>query len=150
MFPANAAEGISPVVLYAALGTCGTFIILLIVLAVILLRCKSSGNVLVVENPRSDRKNYHKSDLAGAAVREKLNPPPPDLWIGHDQLELKGIDGDETVDTTLARSTSPDYRSASSMDRTRNYGVLAYSGEQKFQRFCLLFADSVIFCSKFL
>lgn len=118
--------------LYAALGTCGTFIILLIGLAVILLRCKSNGNVIVVENPRTDRKNYLKSDVAGSAAREKLNPPPPDLWIGHDQLELKGIDVDETVDTTLARSASPDYRSASSMDRTRNYGVLAYSGKYNF------------------
>ncbi len=76
----------------------------------------------------NERKNYLKSESGGTSTREKLNPPPPDLWIGHDQLELKGIDGDETVDTTLARSTSPDYRSASSMDRTRNYGVLAYSG----------------------
>ena len=88
--------------------------------------------MLVVANqdPRlvTDRKNYLKTD-GGTSTREKLNPPPPDLWIGHDQLELKGIDGDETVDTTLARSNSPDYRSASSMDRTRNYGVLAYSGK---------------------
>ena len=59
--------------------------------------------------------------------REKLNPPPPDLWIGHDQLELKAMDGDETGETTLSRST-PDYRSASSMDRSRNY-VMPYSGK---------------------
>ena len=85
--------------------------------------------VVANQDPRlaTDRKNYLKTD-GGTSTREKLNPPPPDLWIGHDQLELKGIDGDETVDTTLARSNSPDYRSASSMDRTRNYGVLAYSG----------------------
>ena len=66
-----------------------------------------------------------------------------DLWIGHDQLELQGLDGDETVDTTLARSASPDYRSASSMDRTRNYGVLAYSGTT-----LLRFSDNVLIQSK--
>ena len=60
-------------------------------------------------------------------LREKLNPPPPDLWIGHDQLELKDISDeasglsaicDETGETTLTRST-PDYRAT--MERTRNY-----------------------------
>ena len=51
--------------------------------------------------------------------------PPPDLWIGHDQLELKDISDengsaicDETGETTLTRST-PDYRAT--MERTRNY-----------------------------
>jgi len=52
-----------------------------------------------------------------------------DLWIGHDQLELKGIEEDETLNTTLARSASPDYRSASSMDRTRGYPLHPYSGK---------------------
>ena len=60
-------------------------------------------------------------------LRDKLNPPPPDLWIGHDQLELKDISDeasalsaicDETGETTLTRST-PDYRAT--MERTRNY-----------------------------
>ena len=77
--------------------------------------------------------------------REKLNPPPPDLWIGHDQLELKAMDGDETGETTLSRST-PDYRSASSMDRSRNY-VMPYSGTllhaEKFFRFSSCYIDII-------
>ena len=56
--------------------------------------------------------------------------PPPDLWIGHDQLELKELDGDETTET-IARST-PDYRSGASSivdgGRTRNY-ITPYSGK---------------------
>jgi hypothetical protein len=85
---ANNAEAISPVVLYAALGTCGTFIVMLIVLAVLLLRCRSN-NVLLVDNTdlRPERKNYLKTD-GGTGTREKLNPPPPDLWIGHDQVPI--------------------------------------------------------------
>ena len=70
-------------------------------------------------DPRSN-KNYHHSEAINAATRDKLNPnshpPPPDLWIGHDQLELKDISDengsaicDETGETTLTRST-PDYR----------------------------------------
>ena len=73
-------------------------------------------------------------------MREKLNPPPPDLWIGHDQLELKDISDeasglsaicDETGETTLTRST-PDYRAT--MERTRNYIQNSqYSGKSFFE-----------------
>jgi hypothetical protein len=85
-YSGNNAEGISPVVLYAALGTCGAFILMLVVLAVLLLKCRS-GNVLVVANPdpRSDRKNYLKTD-GGTSTREKLNPPPPGINL---KLNLK-------------------------------------------------------------
>ena len=55
-----------------------------------------------------------------------MNPPPPDLWIGHDQLELKDISDegnsaicDETGETTLTSRSTSDYRAT--MERTRNY-----------------------------
>ena len=76
--------------------------------------------------PRSN-KSYHQAEALTSGARDKLNPshpPPPDLWIGHDQLELKDLSDeasaicDETGETTLTRST-PDYRAT--MERTRNY-----------------------------
>jgi len=45
----NSGEGVSPMVIYAALGTCSGFIIILVVLAIALLKCRTT-NVLVVEN----------------------------------------------------------------------------------------------------
>ena len=72
----------------------------------------------------------HGNSVTGT-LRDKLNPPPPDLWIGHDQLELKDLSDeasalsaicDETGETTLTRSimsNEPDYRAT--MERTRNY-----------------------------
>ncbi len=74
--------------------------------------------------------------------KERLNPPgaPAELWLGHDQLELKALeeDADETGDTSIARSTpTVDYRSASSMDRSRNY-IMPYSGQ-----FGIVFCNTV-------
>ena len=121
----NNGNGISPIVLYAVFAVGAGIIIVLVVGAIVLLRCRSHES----SNDRGDRgnKSYHGHPGAGTHdrdQREKLNPPPPDLWIGHDQLELKAIDGDETGETTLSTS---DYRSASSMDRSRNY-IIPYSG----------------------
>ena len=96
----------------------GAGIILVLVIGsfvLIRMKCQSAQ----ANDPRSN-KNYHHSEAINAATRDKLNPnshpPPPDLWIGHDQLELKDISDengsaicDETGETTLTRST-PDYR----------------------------------------
>ena len=126
----NDNNGISPLVLYVIFGVGAAVIIVVVVAAVVSLRCQRQSH-----DPRSnDRGN--KSYLQPSHVnnmgtierdqREKLNPPPPDLWIGHDQLELKAMDGDETGETTLSRSTH-DYRSNSSIDGSRNY-IMPYSG----------------------
>ena len=121
---------ISPVVLYVIFGVGAGIIIVVVVAAVLSLRCRTPDS----RNDRGDRGNKPYLQSAHPVCttndrdqREKLNPPPPDLWIGHDQLELKAMDGDETGETTLSRST-PDYRSASSMDRSRNY-IMPYSGK---------------------
>ena len=113
----------SPVVLYAILGVCAGIILMLIVGGVCLIRCKLCKK----SEPQNlaSNKSYLIGESSASGQREKLNPPPPDLWIGHDQLELKEMD--ETGETSLARST-PDYRSASSMDRSRNY-INPYSGK---------------------
>ena len=134
----NNGNGISPIVLYAVFAVGAGIIIVLVVGAIVLLRCRSHES----SNDRGDRgnKSYHGHPGAGTNdrdQREKLNPPPPDLWIGHDQLELKAIDGDETGETTLSTS---DYRSASSMDRSRNY-IIPYSGRY----FCMYIYTHFLF-----
>merc|ERR1719219_3382264 len=57
------------------------------------------------------------------SMREKLNPPPPDLWINHDQLELKSIDSgqdDTRRGSSMLRSTPLDlHGSSSTLDRSR-------------------------------
>ena len=117
---------VSPMVLYAILGVCAGIILVLVVGGVFLIRCK------VCKKDEVNRQVNNKSYMSGQdPLTEKLNPPPPpDLWIGHDQLELKELDGDETTET-IARST-PDYRSGASSivdgGRTRNY-ITPYSGK---------------------
>ena len=123
---------ISPLVLYVIFGVGAAVIIVVVVAAVVSLRCRTPDSRT---NQRVERTNkpylqpVHPSSASGDRdQREKLNPPPPDLWIGHDQLELKAMDVDETGDTTLSSRLTPDYRSASSMDRSRNY-IMPYSGK---------------------
>merc|ERR1712223_943011 len=122
----SAKDGINPIVLYAVFGIGAGIILVLVIGSFVLIRMKCQS--AQANDPRSN-KNYHHSEAINAATRDKLNPnshpPPPDLWIGHDQLELKDISDengsaicDETGETTLTRST-PDYRAT--MERTRNY-----------------------------
>ena len=125
-------QDVSPIVLYAIFGV-GTGIILVLVIGVFfMLKYKCAQNS--ANEPRNN-KNYHQNENMTNGTREKLNPPPPDLWIGHDQLELKDISDeasaicDETGETTLTRST-PDYRAT--MERTRNYiNNSQYSGIER-------------------
>ena len=114
-------ESISPIVLYAVFGIGAGIILVLVIGSFVLIRMKCQA--AQPNDPRTN-KNYHNAEAISAATRDKLNPPP-DLWIGHDQLELKDISDengsaicDETGETTLTRST-PDYRAT--MERTRNY-----------------------------
>ena len=122
---------ISPLVLYVIFGVGAAVIIAVVVAAVVSLRCRTPDPRTHDRGERGNKPYLQPSHPSSVSTdrdqREKLNPPPPDLWIGHDQLELKAMDGDETGETTLSRST-PDYRSASSMDRSRNY-IIPYSGK---------------------
>ena len=137
--PEKVQNGVSPLVLYAVFGV-GAGIIFVLVVGVILVmkyKCQSAP----ANEPRTN-KTYHNVEAVGNGTREKLNPPPPDLWIGHDQLELKDLSDeasasaicDETGETTLTRST-PDYRAT--MERTRNYIQNSqYSGNIGVKRDC--------------
>ena len=139
---------VSPVILYAVAGVgAGIIIVVIIGAAVLVHRCgKRSAQAEALDRLN---KSYVNGNAGGGAdgtlLKERLNPvggpnggpeglknpPPPDLWIGHDQLELKSMpeEGDETGETSIARSTpTVDYRSASSMDRSRNY-IHPYSGK---------------------
>ena len=129
-------QNVSPAVLYAILGVCAGIILVLVIGGVFLIRCKvckksepSQAGGHSSGGHQSNNKSYLVTDPGNLAQREKLNPPPPDLWIGHDQLELKELDGDETGDTSIAARSTPDYRST--IDRSRNY-IQAYSGTINF------------------
>ncbi|XP_059093555.1 neogenin-like isoform X2 [Tigriopus californicus] len=134
--PAN--QEISPVILYAVAGVASGIIILVVIGAVfVVLRCTRSNSSAPGPSGQGNKRQNHNGNkpyLNGeiGSQRDKLNPPPPDLWIGHDQLELKAmsdVDPDETGETSIARSTPIDYasgRSMSSIDRGRGYGM-AYS-----------------------
>ena len=124
-------DEVSPIILYAVAGVgAGILIVVVIGAAILIHRCgQSSGAAAVVAGDRLNKNSYMSSESTLGGQKDRLNPPPPDLWMGHDQLELKSMDdGDETGETSIPRSTPVDYRSASSMDRSRNF-ILPYSGE---------------------
>ena len=133
-------ENISPIVLYAVFGIGAGIILVLVIGSLVLIRMKCQA--AQPNDPRTN-KTYHNTEAINATTRDKLNhpAPPPDLWIGHDQLELKDISDengsaicDETGETTLTRST-PDYRAT--MERTRNYVQNGqFSGENFYPLVC--------------
>ena len=120
---ASSSEEISPVILYAVAGV-GAGIIIVVVIGAFLIVSRCSKSRVPEANDRHN-KSYLNGELGNQ--RDKLNPPPPDLWIGHDQLELKAmsdVDVNETGETSIARSTPIDYATSarsmsSTIDRTR-------------------------------
>ncbi|XP_001987649.2 neogenin isoform X2 [Drosophila grimshawi] len=64
--------------LYLIVG--GTILVLLILLLVLLLVCRRKPQ----SSPEHTKKSYQKNNVGV--------PKPPDLWIHHDQMELKNID----------------------------------------------------------
>ena len=109
----------------------GAGIILVLVIGsfvLIRMKCQSAQ----ANDPRSN-KNYHHSEAINAATRDKLNPnshpPPPDLWIGHDQLELKDISDQEPhlVHTILAK-----LREAAATMRKGNFELKSVLGHPFF------------------
>ena len=71
---------------YAIFATGGVIVLVAVVFGVVM--CRRGARA----SPPSDQdrsKPYMKGETG--SLREKLNPPPPDLWIHHDQLELKSM-----------------------------------------------------------
>ena len=120
-------EDPNPIILYALIAVGIGIILILVIGGMFLVKFKKATAAVPANDPRTN-KNYHHAESGNTGTREKLNPPPPDLWIGHDQLELKDISDegtsaicDETGETTLTRSTLTDNDYLTSMERTRNY-----------------------------
>ncbi|XP_055381759.1 neogenin [Condylostylus longicornis] len=65
-------------ILYTIIGV--TAVLLFIALAVIVLVCNKKPPV----SPEHNKKSYQKNNIGA--------PKPPDLWIHHEQMELKNID----------------------------------------------------------
>jgi len=118
----QAQGGIPPLVQYAIFATGGVVVLVAIIFGLVMCRRGSAPP------PDTRHKPYMKGE--NGTLREKLNPPPPDLWINHDQLELKSMDSnqdDTGRGSSLPRSTPIDHRgSTSTLDRSRY--IAPYSG----------------------
>ena len=123
-------SGIPATVQYAIFAAGGVVVLVAVVFGLVMCR---RGARMVPPASDSDRHNkqYHKGE--NGTLREKLNPPPPDLWINHDQLELKSIDSnqdDTGRGSSLMRSTPIDHRgSSSTLDRRDHRYIAPYSGQ---------------------
>jgi len=119
--------GIPPSVQYAIFVTGGVIVVVAVVFGLVMCRRGAGAG----PPPPEDRNKPYMKGEAGA-LREKLNPPPPDLWINHDQLELKSMDSNQEEGCrapSLPRSTPVDIRgSQSTLDRSRY--IAPYSGTE--------------------
>lgn len=117
--------GIPPLVQYAIFATGGVIVLVAVIFGLVM--CRRGARV---PPPDTRPKPYMKGE--NGTLREKLNPPPPDLWINHDQLELKSMDStqdDTGRGSSLPRSTPIDHRgSTSTLDRSRY--IAPYSGTE--------------------
>ena len=137
-------SGIPAEVQYAIFAAGGVIVIVAVVFGLVMCR-RGSRAAAAARDPSRAGGRGDKSYMKGesGAQREKLNPPPPDLWINHDQLELKSMDsnpddrgggGDHgaagavaVAGSSLARSTPVDlHGSTSTIDRSRF--IAPYSG----------------------
>jgi neogenin len=141
MATAAAGGGIPPAVQYAVFASGGAIVLLAVIFGLVM--CRRGNRALSAAaaalNNDDDRHNKpylkgEKNAASSSLLRDKLiNPPPPDLWINHDQLELRSMDsnqGDEMRAPSLPRSTPVDHRgSTSTLDRSRY--ITPYSGKSK-------------------
>ena len=130
-------SGIPAAVQYAIFAAGGVIVLAAVVFGLVMCR---RGSRLAA--PPQEQERHNKPYLKGeqGTLREKLNPPPPDLWINHDQLELKSIDSnqeDTGRGSSLMRSTPIDLRgSSSTLDRSRY--IAPYSGTASPLSSCLI------------
>jgi hypothetical protein len=138
---AAAGGGIPPAVQYAVFASGGAIVLLAVIFGLVMCRRGNralSAAAAALNNDDDRNKPYLKGEKNAASsslLRDKLiNPPPPDLWINHDQLELRSMDsnqgdGDACVRApSLPRSTPVDHRgSTSTLDRSRY--ITPYSGK---------------------
>ena len=133
--------GISPTVQYAIFATGGVIVIVAVVFGLVMCRRGAAGGGNGGNGPPSDERNKPYMKGESGALREKLNPPPPDLWINHDQLELKSMDSNQEEGgraSSIPRSTPVDPRgSQSTLDRSRY--IAPYSGQFRFHCFDYFF-----------
>lgn len=161
--PANERKGneVNPIILYAIAGVgAGILLVLIIAAAILIHRCgQQSGAAAVVAADRMNKNSYISAEgslssgLTHTHKGDRLNPP--EMWLAHDQLELKSMvddyccshDGNDTGETSIARSTpigvgggmssgttdldGGSSIAASSIDRGRNHHhfVHPYSGK---------------------
>ncbi|XP_046645538.1 neogenin-like isoform X3 [Daphnia pulicaria] len=109
-------RGISSMTLYIILGIAtGIIVILLIVVLVVVFRRRDSG---VTNSPDRSKKGYVKGNVKGGPGKLGKADNPPDLWIHHDQMEMKGLD------KSLHRSGSVNTVSPLNMRRSQDLDSL--------------------------
>ncbi|KZS13597.1 Neogenin [Daphnia magna] len=108
-------RGISSTTLYIILGIAtGIIIILLAVVLVVVFRRRDTS---VTTSPDRSKKGYVKGNVKGTGKLGKADNPP-DLWIHHDQMEMKGLD------KSLQRSGSVNTVSPHNMRRSQDLDSL--------------------------
>ena len=113
-------RGISNSTLYIILGVAvGIIVILLIFVLVVVFRRRESS-AAAGSSPDRSKKGYVKGNLKGSSGVGKLGKAdnPPDLWIHHDQMEMKGLD------KTLQRSGSVNTVSPGTVRRSQDLDSL--------------------------
>jgi hypothetical protein len=99
-------RGISSTTLYIILGVAaGIILILLGVVLVGVFRRRDGGGPNAASPDRS-KKGYVKGNVKGAGKLGKAHNPP-DLWIHHDQMEMKGLDGKSLQRSGSVNTVSP-------------------------------------------
>ena len=125
-------SGIPPNAQYAIFATGGVIVLAAVIFGLVM--CRRGARMAQPAETERSNKPYLKGE--NGTLREKLNPPPPDLWINHDQLELKSIDSgqdDTGRGSSLLRSTPLDlHGSNSTLDRSRY--IAPYSGTVRAQQ----------------
>ncbi|XP_044590611.1 neogenin isoform X4 [Cotesia glomerata] len=86
-------RGLSQVLIYIIIG-CAVILITGVAVVVIFVCCRR-------QNESPDRKKGYMKD-----VNQKTNIKPPDLWIHHDQMELKALEKSSINGETLTSTTS--------------------------------------------
>ena len=84
----------------------GIILILLGVVLVVVFRRRDGGPQSVASPDRS-KKGYVKGNVKGAAGKLGKADNPPDLWIHHDQMEMKGLDGKSLQRSGSLNTVSP-------------------------------------------
>ncbi|XP_014240160.1 neogenin isoform X2 [Cimex lectularius] len=119
----NKGKGLSNTTLMYIVIVASSVLITLIAISVVFLCCRKSNPT----TPDRSKKGYPKGGKAGAS-----NIKPPDLWIHHDQMELKNLDKNQDgISSNVGGGTLPKCNGDSTPPRS---GTLEKHQDQSIHR----------------